>query len=90
MIAFVPGDEVIHQRILQRGGALGRIFELQLVIRQLALRLLDAGFRQFPKIRGRIHDERKLLFFLRHCLSGSQRERNCNGQCYGGLHISSL
>ena len=58
------GDEVIHQGILQRRRALRRIFELKFVVRQFALRLLHAGFGQFPEIRSGIDDESQLLLLL--------------------------
>ena len=59
------GDEVVHQRVLQRGGALRRIAELQLVVRQLGLGLLHAGLGELPEVRGRVDDEGELRLVLR-------------------------
>ncbi len=65
MMASVPAaTRSSIKRILQRGGALRRIFELQFVVGQFALRLLHAGFRQLPEIRSGIDHESQLLLVL--------------------------
>ena len=51
------GHEVVHQAVLDRGRGLLRIFEDELVVRQLGLRLLDAGFRRLPEIGSAVDDE---------------------------------
>jgi hypothetical protein len=43
-------NEILHDALLNGGGRLFRIFELQVVVGQLALRLLDAGFGNLPEI----------------------------------------
>ena len=55
------GDEVVHQARLDRGGGLLGIFEVELVIRQFALRLLDAGLGGLPEVRRAVHDEHERL-----------------------------
>ena len=57
------GHEVVHQTRLDRGGGLLGIFELELVVRQFALGLLDAGFRGLPEGRRGVHDEHERLLF---------------------------
>ena len=58
------GHKVIHQRVLQGGRALRGIAELQIVAGQFVLRGGNAGFGQFPEVRGRVHDEGKLRLVL--------------------------
>src|SRR5271169_1938450 len=67
--ADTRGDEVVHQALLGRRGRLLGIFEHEIVVGQLALRLLDAGFGILPEVGGAVHDESQRL------LVGSLRAR---------------
>ena len=78
--------QVVHERVLQRRRSLGRILELQLVVRQFALRLVDAGLREFPEIRGGIDDECKLLLFLRQRRRGQESGTGCDDSDRSQLH----
>ena len=54
------GDEVVHHAALDGGvGTLG-IFELQIEVRQLLLRLGDSRFHDLPEVRRPVHDESDL------------------------------
>ena len=69
------GDQVVHQPLLDGGRRLLGIFELQIVVRQLALRLLDAGFGDLPEVRGAVDDEGQRLLVGRRGRGDRQRQR---------------
>ena len=72
-------DEVVHQALLDRRRRLLGIFELEIVVGQLALRLLDAGFGGLPEIRRAVDDEgqRLLAGSLRRPRDGEHRADHC-------------
>src|ERR1700728_4295298 len=73
------GDEVIHQAGLDRRRGLFGIFEVELVIRQFALRLLDAGLGRLPEVRRAVHYEyeRLLVGGLRRAREGPPGGDHC-------------
>ena len=62
--------------LLDRGGRLLGILELQIVVRQLALRLLDAGFGDLPEVGGAVDDEGERLL-----VGGRGSRRDRQGEC---------
>ena len=81
------GDEVVHQRVLQRRSPLGGIAELGLIaVAELGLRLLDPGFGKLPEIGGGVDDECHLLRFLRLRRGARQRQRGGDGRHDDTLH----
>ena len=74
------GDKIVHQRVLQRGGTLRGIAELQFVaVAQFALRLLHAGFGQLPEVGRGVDDEGELLLFLGGCAADKQKGSRRSG-----------
>ena len=61
--------------LLDGGGRLLGIFELQVVVRQFALRLLDAGLGDLPEVGGAVDDERQLLLVGRRGRRDRQHQR---------------
>ena len=68
------GDEIVHHAGLDRGRRLLGILEDQRVVRQLALRLLDAGLGRLPEIGGAVDDEGQGLLVRRLCCSGKAQQ----------------
>src|ERR1700722_18651987 len=73
-------DKVIHKAGLDRRRRLFGIFEVELVIRQFALRLLDAGLSRLPEVRRAVHDEHERLLVggLRRSREGQHGADHCS------------
>ena len=76
-------DQIVHQPLLDRGRGLLRILELQVVVRQLALRLLHAGLGQLPEVRRAVDDEGQRLLVLR-------RGAHADGQGESSGHANQI
>ena len=67
------------RRCLDRRGRLLGIFEARGVVRQFALRLLDAGLGRLPEVGGAVDDEGQGLLALRLRRSGETEQRGGDG-----------
>ena len=72
-------DEVVHHAGLDRGRRLLGILEGQVVVRQLGLGLLDAGFGGLPEVGRAVDDEGELLLALSLGCAAQCSERQNRG-----------
>ena len=79
------GDEIVHHARLDGGRRLLGILEDERVVRQLALRLLDAGFGGLPEIGRAVDDEGQGLLVRRLRGSGKADQGGGGGNGYQQL-----